>query len=149
MRVLESASWRPVLKNLTLFDVAQFREQIELVNLIGVTAVSKIVEAAHEAAKKLTAALSFQTRGNSDQIGCRVERLQGRAPKTLRLDKAGFFVVLPQAATGLIVCEHYENSGRLAHVIEGRQAAVIAATPQPGWDEEFARQFGRRSWLVR
>jgi tetrahydromethanopterin S-methyltransferase subunit A len=128
MRVLESASWRPVLRNLTLFEVARFREQIELVNLIGVTAVSKIVEAAHEAAKKTTAALSFQTRGNSDQIGCRIERLQARAPKILRLDKAGFFVVLPQAATGLIICEHYENSGRLAHVIEGHQAAVIAAT---------------------
>lgn len=128
MRVLESASWRPVLKNLTLFDVARFREQIELVNLIGVTAVSKIVAAAQEAAKKPTAALSFPTPGNSSKIASRVERLEARAPKTLRLDKAGFFVVLPQAARGLIICEHYENSGRLAHVIEGRQAALIAAT---------------------
>ena len=128
MRVLESASWRPVLKNLTLFDVARFREQIEIVNLIGVTAVHTIVEAAHEAAKKPTAVLSLLTPSDSDKITSRVERLQARAPKTLRLDKAGFFVVLPQAATGLIICEHYENSGRLAHVIEGRQAAVIAAT---------------------
>jgi tetrahydromethanopterin S-methyltransferase subunit A len=128
MRVLESASWRPVLKNLTLLDVARFREQIELVNLIGVTGVSKIVEAAHQAAKKPMAALSFQKSSNSDKTASRVERLQARAPKILRLDKAGFFVVLPQAATGLIICEHYENSGRLAHVIEGRQAAVIAAT---------------------
>lgn len=128
MRVLESASWRPVLKNLTLFDVARFREQIELVNLIGVMAVGEIVEAAHEAAKKPTAPLTFQTPNNSDKIASRVERLQARAPKTLRLDKAGFFVVLPQPATGLIVCEHYENSGRLAHVIEGHRAAVIAAT---------------------
>jgi tetrahydromethanopterin S-methyltransferase subunit A len=128
MRVLESASWRPVLKNLTLFDVARFREQIELVNLIGVTGVSKIVEAAREAAKKPTTALSFQTPSNSDKVAFRVERLQARPPKTLRLDKAGFFVVLPQSATGLIICEHYENSGHLAHVIEGRQAAVVAAT---------------------
>src|SRR5260221_4590138 len=127
-RVLESASWRPVLKNLTLFDVARFREQIELVNLIGVTAVNKIVDAAHEAAKKPTTALSSQTPSNSDKIAARVERLQARAPKTLRLDKAGFFVVLPQAATDLIICEHYEKSGRLGHVIEGRQRAVIAAT---------------------
>src|SRR5258707_1142251 len=103
-RVLESASWRPVLKNLTLFDVARFREQIELINLIGVTAISSV------------------------EITSRVERLQARAPKILRLDKAGFFVVLPQAATGLIICEHYENSGRLAHVIEGREGALIAAT---------------------
>jgi tetrahydromethanopterin S-methyltransferase subunit A len=128
MRVLESASWRPVLKNLTLFDVIRFREQIELVNLIGVTAVSKIVEASHEAAKKPTATLSFQTPSDSSKIASRVEWLQARAPKVLRLDKAGFFVVLPQAATGRIICEHYENNGRLAHVIEGREGAVIAAT---------------------
>jgi tetrahydromethanopterin S-methyltransferase subunit A len=128
MRVLESASWRPVLKNLTLFEVARFREQIELVNLIGVTAVGKIVEAAHQAAKKPAAPFSFQTPSNSSENESPVTRLRARAPKVLRLDKAGFFVVIPQAATGLIVCEHYENSGRLAHVIEGPQAALIAAT---------------------
>ena len=128
MRVLESASWRPVLKNLTLFDVARFREQIELVNLIGVTAVDEIVKAARESAKRSTAPLTIQTPNNSDGIKSPVVRLQARAPRTLHLDKAGFFVVLPQAATGLIICEHYENSGRMAHVIEGRQAAVVAAT---------------------
>lgn len=128
MRVLESASWRPVLKNLTLFDVARFREQIELVNLIGVTAISKIVEAAHEAAKKPTAIFGFPTPSDSGEMVPQVERLQARAPKILRLDKAGFFIVIPQAATGRIFCEHYENNGRLAHVIEGREGAVIAAT---------------------
>jgi tetrahydromethanopterin S-methyltransferase subunit A len=128
MRVLESASWRPVLKNLTLLDIARFREQIELVNLIGETAVGEIIEAAREAAKKTTAALTFQGPSASDELASRVQRLQARPPKTLRLDKAGFFIVLPQASTGLIICEHYENSGCLAHVIEGRQAAVIAAT---------------------
>ena len=127
MRVLDAASWRPVLRNLTLFDVARFREQIEIVNLIGVTAVSEIVKAAREVAKKPTAALSLQSQSGF-QTASHVERLEARAPKTLHLDKAGFFVVLPQPATGLIFCEHYENSGRLAHVIEGRQAAVIAAT---------------------
>jgi tetrahydromethanopterin S-methyltransferase subunit A len=128
MRVLESASWRPVLKNLTLFDVARFREQIELVNLVGVTAVSEIVEAAHQAARKPTAALSLQRPNAPDEVALHADRIRARAPKTLRLDKGGFFIVLPQATTGLIICEHYENSGRLAHVIEGRQAAVIAST---------------------
>jgi tetrahydromethanopterin S-methyltransferase subunit A len=128
MRVLESASWRPVLRNLTLLEVARFREQIELINLIGVTAVDEIVKAAREVAKRPTAPLTVQTPNNPDGIKSPVVRLEARAPKTLRLDKAGFFVILPQAATGLIICEHYENNGRLGHVIEGRQAAVIAAT---------------------
>ena len=128
MRVLESASWRPILKNLTLFDVARFREQIEMVDLIGVTALTKIIKAAQEVAKKPTATLSSRKAADFDQVASGVERLRARAPKALHLDKAGFFVVLLRAETGVIVCEHYENSGRLAHVIEGRQAAVIAAT---------------------
>ena len=128
MRVLESVSWRPVLKNLTLFDVARFREQIELVNLIGVTAISKIVRAAHEAATKPRAALSFPTPSDPAEMTSQVGRLQARAPKILRLDKAGFFIVIPQPSTDRIICEHYENNGRLAHVIEGREGAVIAAT---------------------
>jgi len=127
MRVLEAASWRPVLKNLTLLDVARFREQIEIINLIGVTVVSEIVKAAREAAKRPTTPLNVQSQRGS-QTGSHVKRLQARAPNTLHLDKGGFFVVLPQAATGSIICEHYENSGHLAHVIEGRQAALIAAT---------------------
>jgi len=128
MRVLESASWRPVLKNLTLFDVARFREQIEIVNLIGVTAISEIVKAVHEIAKRPTTPVSVQGQLGLHQVASQVGQIQACAPKTLHLDKAGFFVVLPQPATGLIFCEHYENSGRLAHVIEGRRAALIAAT---------------------
>jgi tetrahydromethanopterin S-methyltransferase subunit A len=128
MRVLESAAWRPVLRNLTLLEVARFREQVELINLIGVTAVDEIVKAGREAARKSITSFSSRTANNSGEVASVVERLEARAPKTLRLDKAGFFVILPQAATGLIICEHYENNGRLAHVIEGRQAAVIAAT---------------------
>src|SRR5260370_36719414 len=111
-RVLESASWRPVLKNLTLFDVARFREQIELINLIGVTAISKIVEAARETAKKPTATLGSRAASSSVEITSRGERLQPRAPQILRLYKAGFFVVLPQAASGRIIFHHYENIGR-------------------------------------
>lgn len=130
MRVLESASWRPVLKNLTLGDVARFRERVEVVDLVGETDPAVILAAARERAAaappppdlggaslpSLPSLLSF-------------ERVQARAPKgTLRLDRAGFFVVLPNHETGVIVCEHYENNGRLAHVVEGRQAALIAAT---------------------
>src|ERR1700756_1104298 len=48
MRVLESASWRPILKNLTLLDVAQFRQQIEEVNLIGVTDIEGILAAVRD-----------------------------------------------------------------------------------------------------
>jgi tetrahydromethanopterin S-methyltransferase subunit A len=135
MRVLESASWRPILKNLTLLDVARFREQIELVNLVGSTDSEAILAAVRDCVRKPVAALSSAPGEPCDRgMPVAIERLRAKAPKQLLLDRAGFFIVLPQRKQGLIVCEHYENSGRLAHVIEGRQAAVIAATiVERGW----------------
>ena len=130
MRVLESASWRPILKNLTLLEVARFREQVELINRIGVTDLDNILAAVRDCGGKLVppfAATSAETECCSEKLAA-VEHIHAKAPKTLHLDRAGFFIVIPQPRTGLIVCEHYENSGRLAHVIEGRQAALIAAT---------------------
>jgi tetrahydromethanopterin S-methyltransferase subunit A len=124
MRVLESASWRPILKNLTLADVARFREQIEVIDLIGNTDVPTILKALQECAAKPVVPLPIAGQHPLPTF----ERIRARAPERLKLDRAGFFIVLPQPQTGLILCEHYENNGRLAHVIEGRQAALIAAT---------------------
>jgi tetrahydromethanopterin S-methyltransferase subunit A len=130
MRVLETASWRPILKNLTLLEVARFREQIEEINLIGITDLKVILAAAQECASKSVPALSttsLQPTHFGEALAS-AEHIRANAPKRLQLDRAGFFIVLPQPQRGLIVCEHYENNGRLAHIIEGQRAALIAAT---------------------
>jgi tetrahydromethanopterin S-methyltransferase subunit A len=148
MRVLESASWRPILKNLTLLDVAQFRQQIEEVNLIGATDIQVILAAVRDCSHRPVQA--FPAVG--DKAACRkgtlaaIEHVPARAPKQLRLDRAGFFIVLPQPEKGLIVCEHYENNGRLAHVIEGRQAALIASTAV---ERGFVTQLDHAAYLGR
>jgi len=147
MRVLESASWRPILKNLTLLDVAQFRQQIEEVNLIGVTDIEGILATvrgcSHRPVQALLAAPAEACRG--DTLAA-IEHIPAKAPKELRLDRAGFFIVLPQPQKGLIVCEHYENDGRLAHVIEGRQAALIASTVV---ERGFVTQLDHAAYLGR
>jgi tetrahydromethanopterin S-methyltransferase subunit A len=115
---------------LTLLEVARFREQIEVINLVGVTDRDSILAAVRDCPSKPLPAFptaSAKSTRCSDALAA-VEHIRAKAPKRLRLDRAGFFIVLPQPQKGLIVCEHYENSGRLAHVIEGRQAALIAAT---------------------
>ena len=58
MRVLESASWRPILKNLTLLDVARFREQIEVVNLVGKMDLAPILATVRLCAQKRAPTLS-------------------------------------------------------------------------------------------
>src|SRR5580692_8280901 len=148
MRVLESASWRPILKNLTLLDVAQFRQQIEEVNLIGVTDIKGILAAARDCSHRPVQALPAvpdEAAGRKDTLAA-VEHIPAKAPKQLRLDRAGFFIVLPQPQKRLIVCEHYENNGRLAHVIEGRQAALIAATVV---ERGFVTQLDHAAYLGR
>jgi tetrahydromethanopterin S-methyltransferase subunit A len=130
MRVLESTSWRPVLKNLTLLQVARFREQVDEINLIGITQLDCILATVRECSAKAAPALSsafLESDSSSGQLAG-VEYIQAEAPKQLRLDRAGFLIILPQPQRGLILCEHYEDNGRLAHVIQGRRADLIAAT---------------------
>ncbi len=148
MRVLESASWRPILKNLTLLDVAQFRQQIEEVNVIGVIDIKEILAAVRDCSHspvQAFPAVPDEAAGRKDILAA-VEHIPAKAPKQLRLDRAGFFIVLPQPQKGLIVCEHYENNGRLAHVIEGRQAALIASTVV---ERGFVTQLDHAAYLGR
>ena len=123
MRVLESASWRPILKNLTLVDVARFREQVQIVDLVGEHDPNVIANAAQNAAAKVSPDLS-----EFSPESLTFERIRARNPEKLKLDPAGFFIVIPNYETGEIVCEHYENNGRLAHVVEGKKAPQIAST---------------------
>lgn len=148
MRVLESASWRPILKNLTLLDVAQFRQQIEKVNLIGVTDKEGILAAVRDCSHRPVQAFPAgpaEAAGRKDTRAA-IEHIPAKAPKQLRLDRAGFFIVLSQPQKRLIVCEHYENNGRLAHVIEGRQAALIASTVV---ERGFVTQLDHAAYLGR
>lgn len=55
-------------------------------------------------------------------------RIRARAAERLLLDPAGYFVVLPDRASGTIVLEHYENDGVRAHVLEGTRAEDLFAT---------------------
>ncbi len=148
MRVLESASWRPILKNLTLLDVAQFRQQVEEVNLIGVTDLEGILAAVRDCSHRPVQAfpaVTAEAAVRKDTLAA-IEHIPAKAPKQLRLDRAGFFIVLPQPQKGLIICEHYENNGRLAHVIEGRQAALIASTVV---ERGFVTQLDHAAYLGR
>ena len=145
MRVLESASWRPILKNLTLLDVAQFRQQIDEVNLIGVIDIEGILAAVRDCSHRPVQAGPDEAAGRKDTLVA-IEHIPAKAPKQLRLDRAGFFIVLPQPQKRLIVCEHYENDGRLAHVIEGRQAALIASTVV---ERGFVTQLDHAAYLGR
>ena len=55
------------------------------------------------------------------------------------MDRAGYFVVIPQADKGLISVEHYAYDNVLLHIIEGETArAIYTAVLNAGWLTELS-----------
>lgn len=123
MRVHGTAARRPVLRNLSLVEVARFREQIQVIDRIGRADLDEIAELATELAD--TAA---PTLPDWEHQARRVPHVEAKAPERLKLDEAGFFIIIPDHSRGIIACEHYSNDGTLTTVIDGKTANLIAST---------------------
>ncbi|MBZ0277512.1 MAG: DUF4346 domain-containing protein, partial [Anaerolineae bacterium] len=62
------------------------------------------------------------------------ERVQAHEPARIEMDKAGYFVILPQPRTSTIRVEHYAYDHVLLRVIEGEDARRIYWTIiENGW----------------
>lgn len=124
MRVVGSIGKRPVLKNLTRTHIQQFRQQVEIVPLLGVTRLGtferKLDELNDRPLSPLLAAASSQ---GSDR-----NEFQATEPTVLRLDPKGYFIVIPDIARREIVCEHYTNQGKQMAVIRGVSSQSIFNT---------------------
>jgi len=54
--------------------------------------------------------------------------IQAKEPYKIQMDKAGYFVVLPQAHKRTILVEHYGYDDKLLHTIEGKDARSLYLT---------------------
>ncbi|MCL5103589.1 MAG: DUF4346 domain-containing protein [Armatimonadetes bacterium] len=123
MKVLNTGARRPVLKNLSLVEVSRFREQIEVVSRIGSANPGEIAALTTElAGRELPRLPDWKLESRQ------VPHITARPPENLKLDKAGFFVVIPDRTNGVIACEHYSCDGVLMTVINGKSADMIAST---------------------
>lgn len=122
-RIVGAQGKRPVLKNLGADEVQYFREQMEVVDLIGCSDVSKILGMASACQSKNKG----QYRGGV-AMQIRVKPVQALPPKQLTLDPNGYFVIFPDASHGKVVVEHYQNTGVLNQIIEGTDIGSIYMT---------------------
>ena len=92
---------------------------MEVVDLVGVTDLEVILEAVRRCAERNPGpASSF--------AGSRViEPVAGSIPARMVSDPAGYFVIFPDRARGLISLEHYANNGVLSTIIEGHAAVEL------------------------
>ena len=93
--------------------MARFRQQIEEVNLIGVTDIEGILAAVRDCAHRPVQAfpaIPAEPAWRSDTLAA-IEHLRAKAPQQLRLDRAGFFIVLPQQQQGLMSASTTRTAG--------------------------------------
>jgi len=110
---------RPVLKNVSREEVRAFTNQVELVSFVA--------EQDEEVLIGHIRALSQRNPGPLEHafVETRVQRIHAKAPASLTLDKAGYFVIYPERRTKNLVVEHYTNQGLLDCVMEGSSTGAL------------------------
>ncbi|MBU6410061.1 MAG: DUF4346 domain-containing protein, partial [Verrucomicrobia bacterium] len=119
MRIIGAPGKRPVLRNVSREAIEHFRRTIEVVDLVGETSVSQILDAAKNCA--------LRNPGPAEPFsGTRsVATIAGYVPQRMISDPAGYFVVFPDRGRQLLMLEHYRNDGVLDVVIEGHSPAEL------------------------
>jgi tetrahydromethanopterin S-methyltransferase subunit A len=137
MRIIGAPGKHPVLRNVTLEEVQAFRHQVQVVDLIGCedveTLTGKVKELAHEVMGAADLAEDAPVHVSAAPV------VPAEEPDRVEMDKAGYFVILPQPSKGIVVVEHYDYDNRLVRVIEGRTArAVYWTLVKNGWVSQIS-----------
>ena len=132
-RVVGSPGKGPFLRNVSAEEVDTFRQQVRLVDMIGCQDVAKICAAVAELAQQ---ANEVEACG-CGSCGCdtptaqvsNMETVRATEPDaTIKLDKAGYFVIVPLPEKKIINVEHYAYNNTLLRVMEGATARELYKT---------------------
>lgn len=126
-RIIGAQGKRPVLKNASREEVRAFLQQVELVSMIGEENEDTIAGQIHRCAERNPGSYPHPFKDIP------VERVKAAEPKRLVLDRAGYFVIYPDARARRLVVEHYTNQGVLDCVLEGTSPGAL-------YSEAIARQ---------
>ncbi len=143
MRVIRSAGRRPILKNVSVSDVNRFRKQIEIDNQIGCESPKTLNKRIKELSRKfsatdcVTSVSACGCHDCHDQPTVFMPGLTGTLSKIkakkygkeeIKLDKAGYFVIIPSKKEKTITVEHYSYNNKLLRTIEGKNSRDIYLT---------------------
>lgn len=120
-RIIGARGKRPLLKNVSPEQIAAFRDQVELVDLIGQTSDATILACVSDLAARDPGPFAGTA---ADDLG---RAVLVDEPRRLVPDPAGYFVVYPDAARQRLSLEHYTTAGVLDCVLESRTPAALYA----------------------
>jgi tetrahydromethanopterin S-methyltransferase subunit A len=141
MKVIGSPGRRPILRNVTISEVERFRKQVRVIDMIGCEDVDKIVDKIEELSNE--AISSCKCKETQEPMPgvliSSVPKIIATEPKGFKMDRAGYFVIIPSHQKKTIIVEHYSYDDKLLHVIEGKDASSIYSTIiENGWVTELS-----------
>lgn len=122
MQVSGAPGRRPVLANATQPEIEAFRDQVEIVDRIGCTDPDRIVETVVAESERACTCGECLTDPVSVPDATYVD---ADPDEPVKMDPAGYFVVLPRQDEDTIVCEHYDYDHNRQHVIAGESARDV------------------------
>ena len=126
MRVVGSVGKRPILANTTPQAVAAFTNQVEIVDMIGCTDADAIVRKIEELAAQEVRPRQMPVQQAAEAVSAvKVITARPKDPQKVKLDRAGYFVIVPKADLGIILVEQYNYANQLLRVIQGDNARDI------------------------
>ncbi|MGI9309230.1 MAG: DUF4346 domain-containing protein [Gammaproteobacteria bacterium] len=127
-KIIGSPGMRPILPNTSAEEIAEFREQVTPVDMVGEASVEKIAARVRELAATVDGVETEIIIPDDDAAPYEPEVViaEGIDPLRVKLDKAGYFVINIEDAKLLV--EHYDYKERLVRVIEGVDARSIYFT---------------------
>ena len=128
MKVIDTKGKRPILANTTMEEVNSFRNQVEIIDMIECDDLAKILAKLEEIAGKAMAEHPGDENIREEVIkpvmsAIETVTVKEKDPKAVRLDKAGYFVIVPKK--DVILVEHYSNANQLLHILKGENARNI------------------------
>jgi tetrahydromethanopterin S-methyltransferase subunit A len=141
-RVIHSPGKRPILRNVSASEVAAFRAQVQVIDMMGCESPEELCGAIEAFAQQEAESCSChgEAAPSTPQELPSVPRIRASEPShTVKLDKAGYFVIVALPAKGSITVEHYAYDNTLLRMIEGTTARAICATLLAhGWVTELS-----------
>lgn len=126
-KVRESKGKKPILINTTKDEIEAFRNQVELVDMIGCEDVNQIItkikELSIETMPKPTNKKIISS--NFSHNKTMIITAEEKDPHNVKLDKEGYFVIVPKIENDVIIVEHYSNDNQLLHIVKGNNARNI------------------------
>ncbi|MHA2365697.1 MAG: DUF4346 domain-containing protein [Candidatus Hodarchaeales archaeon] len=134
MRIIGAPSKKAYLKNVSIQEIDFFRNQIDVVDMIGCEDVDLIKNQIKELTLKLITDNKIQFKNKKinkidikefPKLKRRIPIIEAVKPEKIKLDNNGYFVIIPQSDKLNILVEFYDYNNALKGVIRGKDAKSI------------------------